>query len=129
MNTEKRKTILVVEDDPEYRMLLRARLQSYGFNIIEAEDGITGVELVRSQSPDLILLDVMLPRMNGFEVAKIIKKYGPRNIPLIMLTALADERSKKTGISAGADAYLTKSCDSSLLLNKISDILKNEQSK
>ena len=60
------KRILVVEDDPDYRMLLRARLQSYGFNVIEAEDGISGVELVRSQNPDLILLDVMLPGMNGF---------------------------------------------------------------
>ena len=124
------KTVLVIEDEEDYRMMLSVRLHANGYNVLEAGDGDAGLELVRVHRPDIIILDVLLPKMNGFVVAKLLKQ-NPlyRNIPLIMLTALTYEKSEETGLLSGADAYLTKSCDSSLLLNKISDILKNEQSK
>lgn len=114
------KKILLIEDEPEFRMALRMRLESNGYDIIEAEDGAIGLDAARHQNPDLIILDVMLPKMDGFKVARLLKfdaKY--KNIPLMMLTVMSQESDRKMGQAVGADAYLTKPYQPQELLDTI----------
>ena len=118
------KKILLVEDEPEFRLALRMRLEANGYAIIEADDGIKGLDAVRQQNPDLIILDVMLPRMNGFKLARLLKysaKY--KNVPLMMLTVMSQESDWKMGRSVGADAYMTKPYQPQELLNTISTLV------
>jgi len=118
------KKILLVEDEPEFRLALRMRLEANGYDIIEADDGIKGLDAVRQQNPDLIILDVMLPRMNGFKLARLLKysaKY--KNVPLMMLTVMSQESDWKMGRSVGADAYMTKPYQPQELLNTISTLV------
>ena len=118
------KKILLVEDEPEFRLALRTRLEANGYDIIEAEDGATGLNTARHQNPNLIILDVMLPKMDGFKVARLLKfdlKY--KNIPLMMLTVMSQASDRKMGQAVGADAYLTKPCQPQELLDTISTLV------
>ena len=118
------KKILLVEDEPEFRLALRTRLEANGYDIIEAEDGATGLNTARHQNPDLIILDVMLPKMDGFKVARLLKfdvKY--KNIPLMMLTVMSQASDRKMGQAVGADAYLTKPYQPQELLDTISTLI------
>ena len=118
------KKILLVEDEPEFRLALRTRLEANGYDIIEAEDGATGLNTARHQNPNLIILDVMLPKMDGFKVARLLKfdlKY--KNIPLMMLTVMSQKSDRKMGRSVGADAYMTKPYQPQELLNTISTLV------
>ena len=118
------KKILLVEDEPEFRLALRTRLEANGYDIIEAEDGATGLNTARHQNPDLIILDVMLPKMDGFKVARLLKfdvKY--KHIPLMMLTVMSQASDRKMGQAVGADAYLTKPCKPQELLDTISTLV------
>ena len=118
------KKILLVEDEPEFRLALRTRLEANGYDIIEAEDGATGLNTARHQNPDLIILDVMLPKMDGFKVARLLKfdlKY--KNIPLMMLTVMSQASDRKMGQAVGADAYLTKPYQPQELLDTISTLV------
>lgn len=119
-----RKKILIVEDEPEFRMGLRMRLEASGYEVIEAEDGSAGLNMARDQKPDLILLDVMLPKMQGYQVARLLKfdtRYG--SIPIIMLTARSQQSDKETGMSVGADAYIVKPFKANELLEMIGKLL------
>jgi two-component system cell cycle response regulator len=101
--------ILIVDDHPDNVEVLKVRLGALGYRIATAGDGETALEMVAKQPPDLILLDVMMPRMDGNEVAKRIKADSSLPfIPIIMQTALDTTRSKVTGLDAGADDYVTK---------------------
>ncbi len=100
------KTILVVDDEPSIRDLLKYNLEKEGYKIIEAGDGITGVNTALEQKPDLILLDIMLPKLDGLSVCKRIK--NSLNVPIIMLTAKAEEIDTILGLELGADDYITK---------------------
>ncbi len=100
------KTILVVDDEPSIRDLLKYNLEKEGYRIIEAGDGITGVNVALEQKPDLILLDIMLPKLDGLSVCKRIK--NSLNVPIIMLTAKAEEIDTILGLELGADDYITK---------------------
>ena len=118
------KKILLVEDEPEFRLALRTRLEANGYDIIEAEDGATGLNTARHQNPNLIILDVMLPKMDGFKVARLLKfdvKY--KHIPLVMLTVMSQASDRKMGQAVGADAYLTKPCQPQELLDTISTLV------
>ena len=118
------KKILLVEDEPEFRLALRTRLEANGYDIIEANDGATGLNTARHQNPDLIILDVMLPKMDGFKVARLLKfdvKY--KNIPLMMLTVMSQASDRKMGQAVGADAYLTKPYQPQELLDTISTLI------
>ena len=122
--TQRRKKILLIEDEPDYRLALRERLEANGYDVIEAEDGKQGLESARSQQPDLIIADAMLPKLSGFRVARILKsdpKY--KDIPLLILTVLSQENDIKMGTAAGADAYLNKTCQSKDLLTTIAYLL------
>jgi DNA-binding response OmpR family regulator len=102
-------TILIVEDEPDMLMALSIRLESIGFNVITAADGLEGLTKARQEYPDLILLDIMLPKMDGFKVCQMLKldqKY--KHIPIVLLSAKSSERDIQMGQQVGANAYLTK---------------------
>lgn len=102
-----KKTVLIVEDEKNIVDILRFNLQREGYNTLEAYDGETGLGLAREHKPDLILLDVMLPRMIGFDVCKALRDEGD-NVPIIILTAREEEEDKILGLEIGADDYITK---------------------
>jgi len=101
------KTILIVEDDAGIQMILRDALTSQGYQVTAADDGMKGLELAKELKPALIILDVMLPLMGGFEVCKNIRKEGIVS-PILMLTVKDEELDKVLGLELGADDYVTK---------------------
>ena len=101
------KTILIVEDDIGIRVILQDTLTSQGYDVVTAENGIKGWELAKELRPDLVILDVMLPLMDGFEVCKRIRKEGITS-PIMMLTVKDEEVDKILGLELGADDYVTK---------------------
>jgi CheY-like chemotaxis protein len=116
----KKTEILVVEDDEALSSLTCRVLEAYGFSTKPALEGGAGLQLAQREPPDVMLLDLMLPDMTGFEVCEKIKQ-NPQTaeIPIIMVTALADELSRLRGMAAGAFAYLTKPYDPELLIQTI----------
>ena len=102
-----KKTILIVEDEQNIVDLLSFNLSREGYDTLEAYDGPTGLQLALENNPDLILLDLMLPGMDGFEVCRKVREAGS-SIPIIMLTAREEETDKVLGLELGADDYITK---------------------
>ena len=101
------KRILAVDDDLNIVEILRFNLQREGYEVLVAHDGQEGLEMARQQAPDLILLDVMMPRMDGFQVCEEIRKTD-KLTPIIMLTAREEERDRVLGLELGADDYVSK---------------------
>jgi len=115
-----KKQILVVDDELEMRMAIKLRLEASGYEVHTATDGMEGLNAARRLKPDLIILDVMLPKMNGYKISRFLKfdeEY--KHIPVIMLTALAGEDDKNTGVETGANAYVTKPFDSASLVDTV----------
>ena len=106
MGEDYKKTILVVDDEKMIRNLLNINLTKEGYNVIEAVDGLEAVELATEKKPDLILLDVMIPKLDGLSVCKRIK--NTMNVPILMVTAKDSEVDKILGLELGADDYVTK---------------------
>ena len=104
---DKQKTVLIVEDEKNIVDILRFNLQRAGYRTVEAYDGEDGLNKARSENPDLILLDVMLPKMIGFDVCRTLREEG-NNVPVIILTAREEESDKVMGLEIGADDYITK---------------------
>ncbi len=104
---EQQKTVLIVEDEKNIVDILRFNLQREGYQTAEAYDGEAGLAQARTADPDLILLDVMLPKMNGFDVCRKLREEGS-NVPIIILTAREEEADKVLGLEIGADDYITK---------------------
>lgn len=104
---DKQKTVLIVEDEKNIVDILRFNLQRAGYRTVEAYDGEDGLNKARSENPDLILLDVMLPKMIGFDVCRTLREEG-NNVPVIILTAREEESDKVLGLEIGADDYITK---------------------
>lgn len=100
------KVILVVDDEKPIVDILKFNLEKEGFNVITAYDGETGLMLANEKNPDLILLDIMLPKMDGFDVCKKVREKS--NVPIIMITAREEEVDKVLGLELGADDYITK---------------------
>ncbi|MDO4749289.1 MAG: response regulator [Eubacteriales bacterium] len=101
------KTVLIVDDEKAIVDILRFNLEIEGFNVNCAYDGLEGLSAARDTDPDLILLDVMLPGMDGFEVCRTLRDEG-NNVPIIMITAREEETDKVFGLELGADDYITK---------------------
>ena len=101
------KTVLIVEDEKNIVDILRFNLMREGYRTLEAYDGEDGLHKARSENPDLILLDVMLPKMIGFDVCRTLRQEG-NNVPVIILTAREEEADKVLGLEIGADDYITK---------------------
>ena len=109
LGTEDKKTILVVDDEKNIRDLLVFNLQNEGYNTIEAEDGLQAVDVAIHEKPDLILLDVMLPKLDGKSVCKKLRySHNMSNIPILMISAKDTETDKIVGLEIGADDYITK---------------------
>lgn len=101
------KRVLVVDDEPNIVDILRFNLEREGYEVITAEDGVQGLEMARSSDPDLILLDVMMPEMDGFEVCRELRRED-KLTPIIMLTAREEEADRVMGLELGADDYVSK---------------------
>jgi two-component system alkaline phosphatase synthesis response regulator PhoP len=117
------KTILVVEDDAGIRVVLQDALTSQCYEVAAAENGIKGLELAKELRPDLVILDVMLPLMDGFEVCKRIRKEGITS-PVMMLTVKDEEVDKVLGLELGADDYVTKPFSVKELLARVKALLR-----
>lgn len=117
------KTVLIVEDEKNIVDILRFNLQRSGYAILEAYDGEDGLRQALSANPDLILLDVMLPKMNGFDVCKALREKGS-NVPVIILTAREEESDKVLGLEIGADDYITKPFSMLLLGKRVTALLR-----
>lgn len=104
---EQKKTVLIVEDEKNIVDILRFNLQRAGYDTLEAYDGEEGLRLAAEANPDLVLLDVMLPKMIGFDVCKTLRQRGS-SVPVIILTAREEEADKVLGLEIGADDYITK---------------------
>ncbi len=119
-----RKTrILIVEDEPAMVAGLRDNFEYEGYEVISAEDGVSGLERVFTDDPDLVVLDVMMPRMSGLEVCKQVKAKRP-SVPIIMLTARGQEIDKVVGLELGADDYVTKPFSIRELMARIKAVLQ-----
>lgn len=119
------KNILVVDDEANIRELLRFNLEKEGFLVSEAVDGVTALKSVRAEKPDLIVLDLMLPVLDGLEVCRTLKKDAETSaIPIIMLTAKTEEIDKILGLEMGADDYLTKPFSPRELIARIKAVMR-----
>ena len=119
--------ILIVDDEPHNRELLQLMLKPEGFLLVSAANGEEALALVAQQPPDLILLDVMLPGMDGYAIAGKIKgDSATKNIPVVMLTALNDRNARMLGLSAGADDFLTKPVERAELLVRVKNLLRTK---
>ncbi len=116
------KKALIVEDDGDISELLRIYLKRDGFEVKQAEDGGKGVELAKSFEPDVVLLDIMLPVMDGWEVCKQIRAFS--HVPILMLTAKGETRDKVAGLEMGADDYITKPFEVKELMARVHAVLR-----
>jgi DNA-binding response OmpR family regulator len=118
--------ILIVEDEPNMVAGLRDNFEFEGYQVSTAPDGVTGLERALSEVPDLVILDVMMPRMSGLDVCKQLKAKRP-SIPIIMLTARGQEVDKVVGLELGADDYVTKPFSIRELLARVKAVLRRVQ--
>lgn len=125
MTTGAQRTVLVVEDDPSIAMGLEINLAAEGYTVTTATDGEQGLDLARGGRIDLIILDVMLPRINGFEVVRLLRSEG-RRVPVIMLSARGAEMDKVMGLELGAEDYITKPFGLAELLARVRAVFRRE---
>ncbi len=120
-----KKKILIVDDEKQITRLLKIRMESFGYETDIAYDGEEGLAKVQQYKPDLIILDVMMPKMDGFEVCRRLKG-DPflKNIPVIMLSVKAEEQANDLGVISGADDYMPKPFEPAILMEKIRKLLK-----
>jgi len=116
--------VLVVDDDPVIQRLLRVNFEMEGYEVIVASDGVDGLERARADHPDIVVLDIMMPRMSGLDVAKALKADpDTASIPVLLLSAKAQEADMRAGDESGADGYLTKPFDPLQLLQHVEELL------
>lgn len=120
--------ILVAEDEPDMAMGLRENLQFEGYEVLEASDGEQALEIALNQRPDLILLDIMMPKIDGFEVCRRVRHHGFK-VPILMLTARSQEMDVVRGLELGADDYITKPFGVRELLARIKVALRHAGAK
>ena len=117
--------ILVIEDEEEIIRLLTFRLEQEGYEVLSADNGVEGLRVLQQENPNLVVLDVMMPRMNGWETCKRIRQYS--DVPIIMLTALGQETDKVRGLELGADDYVTKPFSLAELVARVRAALRRGQ--
>ncbi|MDC4205366.1 MAG: response regulator [Candidatus Manganitrophus sp.] len=124
------KKVLIVDDEEFVRQLIQIKLKFCGIETVEAGNGVEAIEKAVSERPDLILLDVMMPKMNGFEACQRLKaNQETSHIPIIMLTARGDPSAKERGENAGALEYLTKPFSPQKLAERVLEILKEFETR
>jgi DNA-binding response OmpR family regulator len=114
--------VLVVDDEPRYVWGTKVNLESRGYEVLTAHDGKTALELVASENPDLVVLDVKMPGLSGWEVCERVRQFSM--VPIIMLTALAEDVDKVKGLELGADDYVTKPFSTAELLARVQAVLR-----
>lgn len=123
-----RETILVVEDDENIQQLVGYNLAKAGFHVIYADKGEQAFDLIKREKPELIVLDLMLPGLNGFEVCKLVRKDPKtKNLPIVMLTAKSEENDIAMGLDLGADDYITKPFSPKVLVSRIKAALRRKE--
>jgi DNA-binding response OmpR family regulator len=120
--------ILVVDDEPNIVKLLESRLKSNGYDVISALDGEGCLKKAIAEKPDLVLLDIIMPGLNGFEVCKRLKENDQtKDVPVIMLTAIAGEKTLSKGLEEGANCFITKPFNVVNLLSEIRTVMQNKK--
>ncbi|MGD0708952.1 MAG: response regulator transcription factor [Anaerolineaceae bacterium] len=122
----KNSIILVVDDEERMARFIRLNLEHDGFRVVEAYKGMQAVQALRDQMPDLVLLDVMLPDVDGFEVLRLIREIS--SVPVIMLTAKSEEDDRVRGLELGADDYITKPFSPRELVSRVKAVLRRTES-
>lgn len=123
-----KKKILLVEDEVDLVKAIELRLTKEGFNVITSLDGEDALKKARTEKPDLLILDLMLPKIDGYKVCRLLKfDQEYKNMPVIMLTARVEERDRNLGMEMGADEYITKPFQWDDLLAKILNFLPREE--
>ena len=118
------KKILVIDDDHVVTKMVESRLKANGYEAIVSNDAALGLEIAIKRTPDLIILDVMMPIINGYNMCSLLRaEEKSKKIPIIMLTSRAEERDKAIGQAVGANAYITKPFNMEDLLKKIEELL------
>jgi len=123
----KQHTILVADDEPRLVRLVKANLEVDNYRVLVAYDGASALKIVEMEQPDLVILDIMLPDMDGYEVCQRIREFSA--VPVIMLTARAREKDRIQGFDAGADDYLTKPFSTQELLARVKAVLRRSTSR
>ncbi len=126
-NTDTKQKILVVDDEASIRRILETRLKMAGYNVVTAEDGEEAIELFNKTNPDIVILDVMMPKMDGYGVTREIRRVS--DIPIIILTALGDVSERITGLELGADDYVIKPFSPKELEARVKAVLRRTVSK
>jgi len=122
--------IAVVDDEKDLVELIKARLESKGFTVIFAYDGLSGLELIRKENPDLVILDIMMPKMDGRDVLiQVRKDQEVGKVPVVILTCKKEQFERDYGFEIGADAYIEKPYDPDMLLREISHLLDRTKDK
>ena len=117
-------TVLVVDDDPVIQKLLRVNFEMEGYTVLIAGDGVEGLHRARSEHPDIVVLDVMMPKLSGLDVARALKSDpATASIPVLLLSAKAQEGDLRAGDQSGADGYLTKPFDPLHLLQRVDELI------
>src|SRR3989454_12256404 len=121
----KKTTIVAADDDPQLLRLVTRNLQFEGYEVIPASNGQQALEEIEEQVPDLVLLDVMMPKMDGFTVCQRVREFSP--VPIIIVTARGQDQDKVRGLDLGADDYLTKPFSVDELLARVRAVLRRAQ--
>jgi DNA-binding response OmpR family regulator len=119
------KRILIVDDEPRYLRLLEANLRTEGYEVATAQDGVQALDVFSAQPIDLVLLDVMMPRLDGFGVCQRLREFS--NVPIVILTARGEEQDRVRGLDLGADDYLVKPFSATELLARVRAVLRRAQ--
>lgn len=121
-------TVLIVDDEDDILDLLRYNLEKLGMTIITARNGLEALEVIESRPPDLVVLDIMMPRMNGLEVCQYIRKYSKlKSVPILFLSARTEEEDHIQGLDVGADSYLPKTFGIDVIVSQIKALLRGTQ--
>jgi two-component system alkaline phosphatase synthesis response regulator PhoP len=124
-----KKKILVVDDEADLLDLIEYNLTKENFEVVKASDGLKGIKKAKAEKPDLVLLDIMMPKLNGLEVCDMMRNDSDlKDIPIIFLTARSDERTEVDGLNAGADDYITKPISTVKLVSHIKAVLRRTDS-
>lgn len=119
------KTILVVDDEKDLLDLIEYNLKKEGFNVLKAENGEEGIKIAKEHKPDLVLMDIMMPKMDGMEaVEKMRGDDDLKSIPIIFLTARSDEKTEVEGLNKGGDDYITKPISTTKLISRIKAVMR-----
>lgn len=125
-----KQTILVVDDEKDLLDLIEYNLRKEGFNVLKAENGEEGIAMAKEYSPDLVLLDIMMPKMDGLQAVEVMRKDAElKRIPIILLTARSDEKTEVEGLNKGSDDYITKPISTTKLISRIKAVLRRFDEK